>query len=84
MDVRTYVRDRFPHKEFIRHRPLWEPMPKKGPGSKQDHLEERSLTFYTTNQISEGTTPGRPIGYPGFGHPQGIFGIFSYYQLVMF
>jgi hypothetical protein len=27
-------------------------------------------------------TPGQPIGCPGVGHPQGIFGVFSYYQLV--
>jgi hypothetical protein len=26
---RIDVRDGFPHKDFIGHRPLWEPMPKK-------------------------------------------------------
>jgi hypothetical protein len=29
-------------------------------------------------------TPGRPIGRPEVGHPLGVFGVFSYYQLVMF
>jgi hypothetical protein len=24
-------------------------------------------------------TPGQPVAHPGVGHPQGIFGIFSYY-----
>jgi hypothetical protein len=28
-------------------------------------------------------TPGRLIGRPGVGHPQGIFGVFSYCQLVI-
>jgi hypothetical protein len=28
-------------------------------------------------------TPGRPIGRPGVGCPMGVFGGFSYYQLVM-
>jgi hypothetical protein len=28
-------------------------------------------------------TPVRPIGRPGVGHPQGVFGVFSYYYLVM-
>jgi hypothetical protein len=28
-------------------------------------------------------TPGRPIGRPGAGHPQVVFGVFSYYQSVM-
>jgi hypothetical protein len=28
-------------------------------------------------------TPGRPIGRLGISHPQGVFGVFSYYQLVM-
>jgi hypothetical protein len=28
-------------------------------------------------------TPGRPIHFPEVGHPQGVFGIFSYYQLVV-
>jgi hypothetical protein len=23
-------------------------------------------------------TPGRPIGHPGVGHPQSVFGVFSY------
>jgi hypothetical protein len=28
--------------------------------------------------------PGRPIGCPGVGHHQGVFGVFTYYyQLVM-
>jgi hypothetical protein len=27
-------------------------------------------------------TPGRPVGRPGVGHPQGVFDVFSYYQLV--
>jgi hypothetical protein len=27
--------------------------------------------------------PGRPIGRPGSGHPQGVMGGFSYYQLVI-
>jgi hypothetical protein len=31
----------------------------------------------------EWPTPGRPIGRPGVGHPQGVFGGFSYYQLVI-
>jgi hypothetical protein len=29
-------------------------------------------------------TPGHPIGHPGVGRPLGVFGDFSYYQLVMF
>jgi hypothetical protein len=28
-------------------------------------------------------TPGRPKGHPRVGHPQGEFGVFSYYQLAM-
>jgi hypothetical protein len=28
-------------------------------------------------------TPGQPIGRPGVGHPQRVFGVFSYYQLEM-
>jgi hypothetical protein len=28
--------------------------------------------------------PGRLVGRPGVGHPQGVFGVFSYYLLVMF
>jgi hypothetical protein len=28
-------------------------------------------------------TPGRPIGRPGVGCPQGVFGVFSYYQLMI-
>jgi hypothetical protein len=28
-------------------------------------------------------THGQPISCPGVGHPQGIFGVFSYYWLVM-
>jgi hypothetical protein len=28
-------------------------------------------------------TSGRHIGRLGVGHPQGVFGVFSYYQLVM-
>jgi hypothetical protein len=28
--------------------------------------------------------PGRPIGRPGYGRPSGLFGSFSYYQLVIF
>jgi hypothetical protein len=28
-------------------------------------------------------TPGQPIGHLGVGHPQSVFGVFSYYQLVM-
>jgi hypothetical protein len=28
-------------------------------------------------------TPEPPIGRPGVGHSRGIFGVFSYYQLVM-
>jgi hypothetical protein len=28
-------------------------------------------------------TPGRPIGRPGVGRPLGVFGGFSYYQLVI-
>jgi hypothetical protein len=28
-------------------------------------------------------TPGWPISRPGVGHPQGVFGGFSYYQLVI-
>jgi hypothetical protein len=27
--------------------------------------------------------PGCPIGRPGVGHPQGIFGIFSYHYVVI-
>jgi hypothetical protein len=27
-------------------------------------------------------TPSRPIGRLGVGHSQGVFGVFSYYQLV--
>jgi hypothetical protein len=27
--------------------------------------------------------PGRPIGPPGVGHLKGVFGVFSYYYLVM-
>jgi hypothetical protein len=27
-------------------------------------------------------TPARPIGCPGVGHLRGVFGVFSYYQLV--
>jgi hypothetical protein len=26
-------------------------------------------------------TPGRPISRPGVGHPQCVFGVFSYYEL---
>jgi hypothetical protein len=29
-------------------------------------------------------TPGRPIGHHGLGCPSGVFGGFSYYQLVIF
>jgi hypothetical protein len=28
-------------------------------------------------------TPGRPLGRPGVSHPQGLFGVFNYYYLVM-
>jgi hypothetical protein len=28
-------------------------------------------------------TPGRPIGRPGVGHPSGLFGVFSYYWLMI-
>jgi hypothetical protein len=28
-------------------------------------------------------TPGRPIGRPGVGQPQGVFGVFSYYLLLV-
>jgi hypothetical protein len=28
-------------------------------------------------------TPGQPVGRPGAGHPHDVFGVFSYYQLVM-
>jgi hypothetical protein len=28
-------------------------------------------------------TPGRPVGRLGVGHPQGVFGSFDFYQLVM-
>jgi hypothetical protein len=36
------------------------------------------------NNLSFGwSTSGRPIGHPGGGNPQGVFGVFSYYQLVM-
>jgi hypothetical protein len=28
-------------------------------------------------------TPGHPIGRPGVSHPSGVFGVFSYYLLVM-
>jgi hypothetical protein len=28
-------------------------------------------------------TPSRPIGRPRVGHPQGVYGVFNYYQLVM-
>jgi hypothetical protein len=53
---------------------------KKSPRSKQDQLKERSATFYMTNQISKGPTLSRPIGRPGVGHSQGVFGVFNYYQ----
>jgi hypothetical protein len=33
MDGCTDVRDEFPQKDFIGHRPLWEPMPKSRTGS---------------------------------------------------
>jgi hypothetical protein len=75
MDIHMYVRDGFPHKDFIGHQPLWEPMPKKGPRSKQDQLELRNVTFYTINQISKGPTPGWPIGRPG------VFGIWRFQLL---
>jgi hypothetical protein len=29
------------------------------------------------------SAPGRPVGRPGVGRPQGVFGGFSYYQLVI-
>jgi hypothetical protein len=28
-------------------------------------------------------TSGRPIGRPGVGHPQGVFGVLNYYSLEM-
>jgi hypothetical protein len=31
-----------------------------------------------------GPAPGRPIGRPGSGCPQGVIGVFTYYQLLIF
>jgi hypothetical protein len=36
-----------------------------------------------TIRPSGGQPPGRPVGRPGVGRPQGVFGGFSYYLLVM-
>jgi hypothetical protein len=49
---RRYVRDGFPHQDFIGHRPLWEPMPKrrerrkKGSkeGKKKGHRRDASVS----------------------------------------
>jgi hypothetical protein len=34
-------------------------------------------------RLSGGQPPGRPIDRPGVGCPKGVFGVFSYYELVM-
>jgi hypothetical protein len=36
-----------------------------------------------TKRPSWRPTPGQPIGCPGVGHLKGVFGAFSYYELVM-
>jgi hypothetical protein len=56
----TDVREEFPHKDFIEHQPLWEPMPKSRTGSIPSVIGKFCPTLYVTN-LTKSLTFGQEL-----------------------